>query len=237
MKPLVVIRPQPGCDATMAAAQAHGLEAYGFPMFEVCPLAWQAPAADSFDALLIGSANALRHGGIALNAYRGKPTYAVGQTSAEAAIAAGLKVVASGEGGLQELLALLEPDHLRLLRLSGRERVSLTLPLAVSLTERLVYASVPEPMPEELISLLRRPATVLLHSAEAAHHFASQCEVHAIARSGLVLLALGPRIARSAGEGWAKLAAADAPNDHALLALAKQMCQENSQFPETMKRA
>ena len=70
MKPLYVIRPEPGCAATMRAARAMGLEAHGFPLFEVRPLGWDAPPAASFDALLIGSANALRHGGAAFAAYQ-----------------------------------------------------------------------------------------------------------------------------------------------------------------------
>lgn len=80
MIPLIVIRPQPGCDASVAAARARGLDAHGFPLFAVRALDWQPPAPDSFDALLIGSANALRHGGAALAAWRGKPAYAVGRT-------------------------------------------------------------------------------------------------------------------------------------------------------------
>ena len=88
MIPVIVIRPQPGCDATVAAASDMDLEVHGFPLFEVRPLAWEAPDPDEIDALLIGSANALRHAGAALSAFRGKPTYTVGETTAEAARAA-----------------------------------------------------------------------------------------------------------------------------------------------------
>ena len=82
MTPLIVIRPQPGCDASVAAARAFGLVAQGHPLFEVRPLEWDAPDPASFDALLIGSANALRHGGAALAQYRGRPAYVVGETTA-----------------------------------------------------------------------------------------------------------------------------------------------------------
>ena len=53
MTPLIVIRPQPGCDASVAAARAFGLVAQGHPLFEVRPLEWDAPDPASFDALLI----------------------------------------------------------------------------------------------------------------------------------------------------------------------------------------
>jgi len=225
MMPLAVIRPQPGCDATVAAAHALGLDAQGFPLFAVRPVAWVAPAADTFDAVLLGSANAPRHAGAALAAYTGKAAYTVGATTAEAARAAGLDVVASGVGGIKALLPLLRAEHRRLLRLSGRERMVLTPPRGVSIAERVVYASEPLPLPPALTQMLRQPALVLLHSAEAAHHLAALCDAHGLARGTIALAALGPRVARAAGHGWAALASASVPNDTALLALAQEMCQ------------
>jgi uroporphyrinogen-III synthase len=226
MKPVIIIRPQPGCDATVAAARAMGLEAYGFPLFEVRTVAWKPPPPEAFDALLLGSANAPRRAGPALDAYRGKPAYVVGPATAEVARAAGLDIAAVGTGGLEAVLPLLAPGHRRLLRLSGRERVVLTPPRGVSIAERVVYASEPLPLPRALEGLLVRPMVLLLHSAEAAHHFATLCDERRLARSTIALAALGPRIARAAGAGWAALTAAEAPNDTALLALARQMCQD-----------
>ncbi len=225
MIPLIVIRPQPGCAATLMAAQGLGLDARAFPLFAVRPLAWEAPPRDSFDALLIGSANALRPGGGALAGWRGTPAYAVGETTAEAARSAGLDVVATGEGGLQALLGTLKPEHRRLLRLAGQKRVALAPPPGVTLSERIVYASEAQPMPAELAAILKKPCVVLLHSAEAAHHFAGQCDTHAIPRRLIALAALGPRIAAAVGDGWAAVTAAAAPHDHALLELAGEMCQ------------
>jgi uroporphyrinogen-III synthase len=226
MIPVIVIRPQPGCDATTAAARAAGMDARGFPLFAVRPVAWDAPPAESFDALLLGSANALRHAGPALDAYRGKPAYAVGATTADAAGAAGLDVAAVGTGGLKSLLPHLAPSHRRLLRLSGRERVMLTPPRGVTIRECVVYASEPLPLPPALAALMRRPALVLLHSAEAAHHFAGLCDAHRIDRAGLRLAAIGPRVAGAAGSGWAAIATADMPSDTAMLALARDLCQD-----------
>ena len=225
MIPLIIIRPQPSCDATLAAARDLHFDAHGFPLFAIRPLAWDAPPRDSFDALLIGSANALRHGGGALAGWRGTPAYAVGETTAEAARAAGLDVIATGEGGLQALLGTLKPDHRRLLRLAGQKRVALVAPPGVILSERIVYASEAQPMPAVLADMLKKPCVVLLHSAEAAHHFAGQCDTHAIPRRRIALAALGPRIAAAVGDGWAAVTAAAAPNDHALLELAGEMCQ------------
>ncbi len=227
MIPLVVIRPQPGCDATVRAARALGLEAFAHPLFEVGPLAWEAPDPDQFDALLIGSANVLRHGGAALARYRGMPAYAVGETTAAASRDAGLDLAGQGEGGLQVLLGSLKPGHRRLLRLTARERVELTLPPGVLITEAVTYASEPRPIPQELAELLAGGAVVLLHSGEAARHFAAECDRLEIARSSIAVAALAPRIAAASGHGWAALEAAAEPRDQALLALARQMCQSS----------
>ena len=223
--PVIVIRPEPGCSASVAAAQALGLDARAFPLFEVEPCHWDAPGAETFDALLIGSANALRHGGAALAAYAGMPAYCVGEATAEAARAAGLLIAAIGNGGLQAVLAQIAPDHRRLLRLAGQERVALEIPPQLSITERVVYASKALKMPESLAGLLAGPALVLLHSAAAARHFAAQCDLELTPKPHIALAALGPRIAEAAGQGWGRIAVASAPNDHALLALAREMCQ------------
>ena len=225
MLPVLVIRPEPGGAATVRAARAMGLEAHGFPLFAIQPLVWQVPPADSFDALLIGSANALRHGGAALAAWRGKPVYAVGETTAAAARAAGLAIAATGEGGLQQLLAQIAPQHRRLLRLAGRERIDLAVPPGLNLTEREVYASEPVAAPRELSERLGAGGIVMLHSREAALHFAAECDRLGIARPKLAIAALGPRIAAAVGAGWARVASAPGPSDQALLALASRMCQ------------
>lgn len=225
MIPLAVIRPQPGCDATVAAARALGLDARGFPLFAVRSVAWEAPAPATFDALLLGSANAPRHAGPALAAYAGKPAYTVGAVTAEAARAAGLDVVVTGQGGIKALLPLLRPGHRRLLRLSGRERMVLTPPPGVAILERVVYASEPLPLPPVLGRLLDSGAVVALHSAEAAQHLAALCDEHRLDRTRIALAAIGPRVSRAAGSGWAAIRAAAAPNDTALLALAQDLCQ------------
>ena len=228
MTPLAIIRPQPGCDATVAAARALGLDARAFPLFEVAPLAWQAPEPDTFDALLIGSANALRHGGAALAGYRDKPVYAVGEQTAAAARQLGFAVSAVGAGGLQALLDTAAPGHRTFLRLAGRARVAITLPDGVTMIERIVYASEPLAMPPALAGLLAGGALVLLHSAEAARHFAGECARLGIARAGVALAALAPRVGEAAGDGWAAKGVALCPRDDALLALAQEMCQTDS---------
>ena len=96
---IFVIRPEPGLQSTLQGARDMGLAVVGMPLFEVLPLRWPAPDATGFDALLLGSANAVRHGGDALEQYRDLPVHAVGKATAEAAQDAGFTVEQVGEGG------------------------------------------------------------------------------------------------------------------------------------------
>jgi uroporphyrinogen-III synthase len=226
MVPLIIIRPEPGNAASTAAARAAGLDARAYPLFEVVPKSWEAVLPTHYDALLVGSANVFRHGGRGLAALHGLPVYAVGEATATAAQASGFAVAATGTSAMQALLGDLQPGHQRLLRLTGQERVSLMLPRGVTMDERVVYASQPRALPAELEALLREPAIVALHSAEAAQHLTAECVRRAIRRAPVRLAALSARIGAAAGDGWGEVAAAAMPDDKALLALVRQMCQD-----------
>lgn len=223
---ILILRPEPGACATLTAARERGLDALAFPLFAVRPLAWEPAPRDEVDALLLGSANALRHGGPALAAYRGLPAYCVGETTAEAAREGGMEVAATGHGGLQNLLGVLRPGHRRLLRLAGRERTTLDVPGDVAIVTREVYASEALPTPPALVEALAGPTLALLHSGEAAARFAQLCDAADVDRAGVRIAAIGPRVAARAGAGWAAVRSAARPDDAALLALAQEMCQE-----------
>lgn len=223
MLPLVVIRPEPGNAGTVAAARGLGLTAIGVPLFMVRARDWTAPDPADFDALLVGSANAFRLGGTPLAALRDLPVHAVGTTTARAAAARGFTVAAVGAGGLQTVLDRI-PDGLRILRLAGEERITLVPRPGVRLDEQVVYASEPQPLPPALAEHLRRPAVIALHSAEAARHFAAECDRLAIDRSQLSLASIGPRVTAAAGDGWRTVVDAETPAEMPLLAKAKDLC-------------
>lgn len=226
MRPAIVIRPQPGCDASVAALCAQGIAAHGFPLFEIRAMAWDAPDPAGFDALLAGSGNVFRHGGASLAAYRALPVHAVGEATAAAARAAGFGVAGTGSsGGLQAVIDAMPEGRHRLLRLAARARVELSAPAGITIVEREVYESVPFEMPGALAALLREPAVIALHSAEAARHFASECERLGLSRAPLALAAIGPRVSAAAGHGWACVEVAGSPHEAALLALVAEMCQ------------
>lgn len=219
MKPLLFVRPEPGCSASVAAAKALGIDAVAAPLFAIQAVAWELPE-QPCDAILVGSANAFRHGGPQLATLRGLPVHAVGQATAEAAKAAGFRVATTGEGGLQLLLDKLTPP-LRLLRLAGAERIALSTPPTVELIERIVYAAVSLPLSYSRTD----PTVVALHSAAAARQFASKCDRLGLLRAQFTLACIGPRVAQAAGDGWAGVHSAPSPDDRALLALAADLCQ------------
>lgn len=224
--PVLVIRPEPGLAATLARGKKLGLAMVGTPLFAVSPVSWVLPP-DLPDALLVGSANAVRHGGPALKALHHLAVYAVGETTANVARRAGFRVRNTGEGGLQALLDALAAERdppKRLLRLAGADRVPLRVPPPLTLIERVVYKSAALPMPVRLATVLADGAVVLLHSARAAHHFAQECDRLGVDRSRLHLALIGARLRAQTGAGWASTRIADRPNDAALLASAREVC-------------
>lgn len=223
--PIIAIRPQPGCTATVEAGRALGLAIAPHPLFAIEPVAWDAPDPCAIDALLIGSANAVRHGGAGLAQFIAKPVYAVGGATAEAARAAGFTVAATGSGGLQGVIDQNVAPSLTLLRLAGDEHVPLTIPAQMRIITRIVYRSQPQPLGAGLAAILGTGALVLLHSAAAARHFAGECDRLGVPRSAIALAALGPRIAQAAGGGWASAHSAVTPCEADLLALVGEMCQ------------
>lgn len=225
MIPVVVLRPVRGSASTVRQAAAAGLTVQAFPLSQIDPLAWDPPAPDTVDGLLLGSANAVRQAGPALALYRDKPAFVVGPATAVAARKAGFAVQLVGAGGLQQVLDAMPGGELRLLRLAARRHVALSLPAGISVTTRIAYAAQDLPMPPAMADLLRGPALVLLHSAGVAGHFAAECDRLAIDRGKVSLATLGPRIAAAAGPGWAAVRHPPKPLEADLLALAREMCQ------------
>ena len=219
--PIIAIRPEPGLSATIAAGETLGLVIEGYPLSHAEPLDWDAPDPQRFDALLIGSANAFRHGGAQLSRYSHLPVHAVGAATAAAATKAGFAVASVGEGGLQGVLDALNPPC-RLLRLSGEERLELEIPLGIEMTERAVYRIAHRPVVPELAHRLPG-ALVLLHSAAAAGHFSSEIDRIGLPRDSIILATLGPRILEATGEGWRAAHAAPRPSDDALLAMVREV--------------
>lgn len=211
MTRIVVLRPEPGNAATTAKLRALGLAVESLPLFAVVPIAWSLPDGLDPDAILLTSANAVRHGAIP-DSLKALPVIAVGEATAAAARAAGFTVALTGQ---RDAKAAIEAAHARgyhrLLHLAGRDRA----PTGDGVTAITVYASEVVDIPDA--SFVRTgDQLVLIHSARAARAFAAR----RTDRSRTTIAALSQAVADAVGTGWAGVIVADVPTDDALVAIA-----------------
>jgi uroporphyrinogen-III synthase len=220
MRKVVILRPEPGAGQTLARARELGLDATALPLFEVRPIEWAVPDIRRFDALLVTSANAVRHAEHQLEQLRGLRAYAVGEATAAGLRSAGFDLAGVGPGGVERLLSSLEPD-LRLLHLCGEHRHS---PAGASqaITALPVYRSEAIAAPCALEQL--NGGVAVVHSARAGQRLAEL----APARERTRVAAISAQVAQACGTGWERIVAADVPTDEALLSLAEWLCQDSN---------
>lgn len=220
MRSVVVLRPEPGASDTKDRAAALGLKPIVMPLFEVTPVTWQAPDPAAFDALLLTSANAVRHGGEQLQQLRGLKAHCVGRATADSARAAGLDIGSVGKAGVERLLDSIETDE-RLLHLCGEERTPVGEPKQ-EITTIAVYRAAELPRPPNIAQATG--AIVLVHSPRAGARFAELADETHLDRGSIAIAAISEAAAHATGEGWERRAGADRPEERALLELARSMC-------------
>lgn len=198
---IAVLRPEPGNRVTAAAIEARGRRALRMPLFEVRPVVWPRPDPDDFDALILTSANALRHGGSGLAALHRLPVYAVGRATADAARRAGFAVAHIGEDGAASLLAEAEAAGVRhALHLAGRERTVEAGRIVDAVIT--VYAS-ERHVPGDVSRLAGSIA--LVQSARAGAWLGELIDAEGIDRAGIALVAISALAATRAGGGWERV--------------------------------
>jgi uroporphyrinogen-III synthase len=219
VRKVLILRPQPGADETVARARALGLEAVVAPLFTVKPLPWNLPEG-AYDAVLLTSANGARRG--FKPELANLPCYAVGEATAQAVREAGATQVITGPSDGAAAVALMADAGVRsALHLCGRDHIPLTDP-RLSIERAVVYASeASAALPAAASTAVRDGALVLLHSPRAAALFASL----APDRARIRIAAISAAAAEAAGPGWASVHIAERPRDHALLELAARLCK------------
>lgn len=222
MNSVLILRPQPGADATAARARALGLDARLVPLFAPEPIAWTPPEPQDFDALLLTSAHAARLAGAALARYRALPAYAVGAATARALEQAGFDDVVAGSGDGSAIAARIPADgHRRLLHLAGTTVAPMdTGDLVV--TRIPVYSMTTTPPDPCLLSEATEGAVLLVHSPRAGARLAEQ--IGKARRATLHVVAISESALAACGEGWASAQAAGRPDDDEMLALAARLC-------------
>lgn len=225
---ILIIRPQPGNDASARRARDAGFTPIQLPFFEMRTRSWDAPDPARFDALLITSANAVRHAGAQLNLFRLLPVHSVGGNSAEAVQAAGLNLATTGTDGVTMALENARiAEHRHLLWLAGEDQTEIEVPAGVHIETRIVYAADPVQPGDIARKQTCEADIVALHSARAARHFAAFADCQRLGRGTICLAALSPAIARAAGDGWRGIALADRPDDRALLSAARALVKDH----------
>ena len=211
---VLVVRPQPGADATAARLAALGHEPVVHPLLETRPAAWAMPAQIP-DAVILSSAAAVRHGGPQADALKPLPAHAVGEATATFARKAGWTTVVAGTGTMQALLDALAGGSARhLLHLAGAELTPVSVPPALSLLRVTVYET-----PLLALPALPDVAAVLLHSPRTAAQFAAEWDRLGGQRGAVRIFAISPATLAAAGSGWHTPAIAVKPTESALLAM------------------
>jgi uroporphyrinogen-III synthase len=220
MRPLVILRPEPGASATAGAAAALGLDPIVMPLFTIEPVEWLAPATAGFDGLLLTSANAVRHGGSELEKLRGLAAYCVGEATSSEARTAGFDIAGTGTSGIDSLLETV-PAGLALIHLCGIDRREPSDPRQTIETIR-VYRAVELPAPADLGRLEGTVAAA--YSPRTAARLSSLADEAGLRRETITLAVMSEAAALAAGPGWEKIESAAEPSDRALLALALELC-------------
>lgn len=214
-RPVLVLRPEPGNAQTVARLADLGVSPLALPLFEVVPLAWTPPDPGGFDALLLTSANAVRHAGTGLAALATLPVVAVGAETARVATEAGLAVALIGDRDAAAAVAGAHAAGLgRLLHLAGADHVETgasVVPVYASLLRKVTLPPLDG-------------AVALIHSGRAAEAFASL--VSPVRRGSIALVAISAAALAGAGEGWESARIAPAPNDAAMAALAVALARD-----------
>lgn len=223
---IVILRPQPGADATAARARALGLTPLVYPLFAVEPLAWTPPDPASFDALMLTSANAARHAGPMLAAYLDLPVFAVGEATARAAAEQGFATVHSaGPDAQATARTIAQAGHRDVLHLCGQD----TRPFdtgTLAITAIATYRAAPCGDAAGLAGTLRTASVALVHSPRAGARLVELTRPSQ--RREIALVAISEATFHACGYGWKRALAAQAPNDAAMLAMAAQICEKAS---------
>lgn len=215
---LLIIRPQPGADATARRLRAAGYEPILMPLFSIEHLPMQRGSTDVYDAILLTSGNGARAALEFLTHNHIKPIYAVGSATASALHALSLPVTQTGSEGVEALVRGAVADgHQRLLWLAGEDYSPMPPVEGVTIDIEIVYRSATVSTPDDFVRHVSESDVVILHSSRAARYFGELCASMGLPRAKVRLATFSSAIAKAAGENWAAMIIADAPNDAALL--------------------
>jgi len=224
--PLLICRPEPGASATAARAREARLTPVVAPLFTVEPLAWTPPGPGTCDAVVMTSANAVRHAGVQLAGYIALPAYAVGDATASAMHDAGFADIIPGTADADALMATIgQGPHRRLLHLRGEDYRPLEAAGFQVQSIPVYHTMAADALKAAAIEALRGGAVAMLHSPRAAVLFGRLIDDAGLDRAATRIVAISPAAAAAAGPGWKSVTAAPVPADAHMLAIARELCE------------
>ena len=217
---LLVTRPLPAGLATAERLQNLGHSVELAPLMVTEAVDWAIPAQQPA-AIMLTSAVTARLAGAQVAELRRLPVFAVGESTAKAARAAGFGDVRPGAGTVEALLrGVAAAGFASILHLAGEDRTPVAVPDGLTVVVRTVYRA-------RLLPLALAPAVdwALLYSPRSAAHFAAEIDRLGLARGGVAVAAISAATLAAAGGGWRATALAAHPEEDALLAAIGISCQ------------
>lgn len=236
---VLVTRPQPAAGGTARRLAELGFDPIVLPLTEISALSFDPlPDVAATDAVVVTSANALRHADPTLLApFLDMPCFAVGEETASAAARAGFSSVVAGPGdavGLARIVTDSLSSGVQLLYLCGRMRLSNVEDLLrekgmhVVVVETYDAPEIAYPAGELMVRLGSEPLdAALLYSSRAATaigRLVSLPEIEPLFAETL-FLCISERVAAAfRGVPQARVFVARTPEEAGLLALLVQHC-------------
>ncbi len=241
MTHMLVTRPEPDGQSTLARLQALEISAQATPVMVRKTLDVSLPPPDGFTAMVLTSTNAIRsleERGV-LGNYLQLPVFAVGDRTAREAEAVGFKRVSSAAGALQDLVNAMAiarlpgPVFHPTGRYSAGDLAQAVAPLGIMVATARIYDMVAvDSLPPEIMASLKDGSitAVLCYSRRTAEIFAQLTQdLEAAQRKRLAMLCLSEAVAEPLLENhFIRISLADRPDEDAMMALALAVAREQT---------
>lgn len=233
MTTIIVTRPQPDLAITCGKLLALGIDPLAAPLLRRTVLETELPRAETFAAMAVSSANALRalKARDALNGFRALPLFAVGDGTAAEAEMLGFAEIVNAEGDFHDLVAAIADRRPAgpVFYPAGRKRsgdlVGALAPHGIDVALFEVYdMTAPERLEPDLIGRIEAEAdAVLVYSRRTAEAFLDLVagNLAAAARRRISVLAISAKSAEPLQDaGFAATLVAERADDEAMMSLA-----------------
>lgn len=238
---MLVTRPEPDAQWTLARLEALGIEAIATPVMTRQILDTSLPPPDGFTAIVLTSANAVRalvERGV-VERYSHLPVFAVGDRTANDASQAGFVKVSSAAGAFQDLV-----NAMTIARVPGpifypagkhqsADLAKALAPLGVMVATAKVYEMVAvEALPGPVLAALTEGSihAVLAYSRRTAEIFAALASpLDAARRRQIAMLCMSEAVAEPLlAARFSRISLADRPDEDAMMSLALAFSREQT---------